>query len=105
MRNTGLENAYVQAALQSDAAPPPLRRFIRRRELRQIVPLSDTTIYEMEQRHEFPRRIVLIPRVVAWDLAEVEAWIEQRRRDTEAGRARGSPVPDVRKRKRRPVRR
>ena len=30
------------------------KRMIRRHELRQIVPLADTTIYEMEQRGEFP---------------------------------------------------
>src|SRR5258708_37694229 len=49
--------------------PVPLheRRFkrtIRRRELRQIVPLADTTIYEMEQRGEFPRRFYLTSRCV-----------------------------------------
>ena len=56
------------------------KRMIRRHELRQIVPLADTTIYEMEQRGEFPRRFALTPRCVVWDLAE-----------------------DVRKRKARPV--
>ena len=30
------------------------KRMIRRHELRQIVPLADTPIYEMEQRGEFP---------------------------------------------------
>lgn len=65
-----------------------------------MVPLGDTTIYEMEQRNEFPRRFAITSRIVAWDLAEVEAWIEQRRRAL-LGRA---PAPDVRKRKIRPVR-
>ena len=51
------------------------KRMIRRHELRQIVPLADTTIYEMEQRGEFPRRFALTPRCVVWDLAEVEAWL------------------------------
>ena len=54
----------------------PFRRTIRRHELRQIVPLAETTIYEMERRGEFPRRFNLTPRCVVWDLAEVEAWIE-----------------------------
>ena len=35
----------------------PFRRTIRRHELHQIVPLAETTIYEMEQRGEFPREI------------------------------------------------
>lgn len=43
------------------------KRMIRRHELRQIVPLADTTIYEMEQRGEFPRRFALTPRCVVWD--------------------------------------
>ncbi|WP_456236367.1 helix-turn-helix transcriptional regulator [Acidiphilium multivorum] len=33
----------------------------------------------MEQRGEFPRRIVLTSRNVAWDLAEIEDWIEARK--------------------------
>ncbi|HEV2334068.1 MAG TPA: AlpA family phage regulatory protein [Stellaceae bacterium] len=39
-------------------------RAIRRSELRQIVPVADTTNYEMEQRGEFPRRFYLTPRCV-----------------------------------------
>jgi predicted DNA-binding transcriptional regulator AlpA len=54
-------------------------RTIRRHELRLTVPLADSTIYEMEKRGEFPRRFNLTPRCVVWDLAEVEAWLEQRR--------------------------
>ena len=49
------------------------RRMIRRHELRQIIPLADTTIYEMERRGEFPRRVALTARCVVWDLSEVEA--------------------------------
>lgn len=77
----------------------PLRRTIRRHQLREMVPLADSTIYEMEQRGEFPRRFALSPRCVVWDLAEVEAWLSFRR---------ASPVtralhPDVRQRRARPV--
>lgn len=42
----------------------PFRRTIRRHELHQIVPLAETTIYEMERRGEFPRRFNLTPRCV-----------------------------------------
>lgn len=78
---------------------PPLRRTIKRAELRQMVPLADSTIWELEQRGEFPQRFLLTPRCVVWDLAEVEAWLERRRR---------SPItpakgPDVRLRRTRPV--
>lgn len=58
---------------------------INRRTLLTMIPLSDRTIYNMEKRGEFPRRIVLTSRNVAWDLAEVENWIEERRQsDTKA---------------------
>lgn len=83
--------------------PTGLPRTIRRHELHMIVPLADTTIYEMEIRGEFPRRYYLTPRCVVWDLDEVEAWLRQRRKDSEAGRIRKAPSPDVRLRKTRPM--
>lgn len=55
------------------------KTLINRRTLLAMIPLSDRTIYNMEQRGEFPRRIVLTCRNVAWDLAEVEQWIEKRK--------------------------
>ncbi len=76
-------------------------RMVRRTQLREMVPLSDTTIYEMEQRGEFPRRFYLTSRCVCWDLAEVERWIENRRQISLA-KVLGN-FPDVRKRKTRPV--
>lgn len=52
---------------------------IDRKRLREIVPLCDKTIYNLEQRGQFPRRIALSPRRVAWVLQEVEAWLADRR--------------------------
>lgn len=78
---------------------PQIRRTIRRHQLREMVPMADSTIYEMEQRGEFPRRFALSPRCIVWDLAEVEAWL-MARRATPIRRARH---PDVTKRKTRPV--
>lgn len=86
------------------ASPLPFRRTIRRQELRTIVPLSDTTIYEMEQRGEFPRRFRLTARCVVWDLEEVEAWIEARKHASRSDQAGSAFGPDVRKRRTRPVR-
>jgi prophage regulatory protein len=80
-----------------------MRRTLRRNELRLIVPLADTTIHEMERRGEFPRRFNLTPRCVVWDLTEVEAWIEQRRKDSDARLVSVAPSPDVRLRRTRPV--
>jgi predicted DNA-binding transcriptional regulator AlpA len=80
-----------------------LPRTIRRHELRLIVPLADSTIYQMEKRGEFPHRFNLTPRCVVWDLEEVETWLEQRRQTYLAGRANVAPGPNVHRRKTRPV--
>ncbi|WP_425352247.1 helix-turn-helix transcriptional regulator [Mesorhizobium sophorae] len=53
--------------------------------------LAESTIYAMEKRGEFPRRFNLTPRCVAWDLEEVEAWLEQRRQAYIEGRAKIAP--------------
>lgn len=79
--------------------PKALRRTIRRTELRQIVPLADSTIYEMERRGEFPQRFFLTPRCVVWDLAEVMAWLDSRRRGGDGG-VKKAPAPDYRLRTR-----
>lgn len=77
-----------------------IKRTIRRHQLREIVPLAESTIYEMEQRGEFPRRFALSPRCVVWDLAEVEAWLASRR----AAPIARAQHPDVKQRRTRPVR-
>lgn len=56
-----------------DQSEPPLGRMIKKSELRQMAPLADSTIWEMERRGQFPRRSALTPRYMVWDLAEVEA--------------------------------
>jgi prophage regulatory protein len=76
-----------------------LRRTIRRHQLHEMVPLADSTIYEMEQRGEFPRRFALSPRCVVWDLSEVEAWLLLRR----SAPLTRAPHPDVKQRRSRPV--
>lgn len=76
-----------------------LRRTIRRNELRQIVPLADSTIYELERKGEFPQRFFLTPRCVVWDLAEVEAWLLSRRKPTAGTEVKKAPVPDYKLRK------
>tara|TARA_R110001599_G_scaffold137874_2_gene316875 strand:- start:1162 stop:1368 length:207 start_codon:yes stop_codon:yes gene_type:complete len=59
------------------------------------MPLSDTTIYELEQKGEFPQRFYLTPRCVVWPLAEVLEWIDAQRRK---GREGCGPHPDYRTR-------
>lgn len=57
----------------------PPKALINRKTLLAMIPLSDRAIFNMEKRGDFPRRIVLTSRNVAWDLAEVEGWIEARK--------------------------
>jgi hypothetical protein len=40
----------------ADSGDTSIKRNIRKQQLRAMVPLGDSTIYEMEQRGEFPRR-------------------------------------------------
>lgn len=104
--NAGLRSLKINLdAEQPHLVPPvlPFRRTIRRTELHQIVPLADTTIYDMERRGEFPRRFNLTARCVVWDLSEVEAWIAARRQASNTAQIKRAPSPDVRRRKLRPV--
>jgi prophage regulatory protein len=51
---------------------------ILRSERKKLVPLSDTTIWRMERRGEFPRRIVISSKRVAWRRSEIDVWLRQR---------------------------
>lgn len=65
--------------IRDDELKTPGLVLISRRQLLSIVPLSDRTIYNLEKRGDFPKRIALTSRNVAWELGEVEAWIESRK--------------------------
>lgn len=77
-----------------------ISRAIRREELLQIVQLSETTIYHMEKRGEFPKRFALTPRCVAWDYDEVVAWLQARKDEAK----QTTQNPDVTLRKKQPRR-
>lgn len=98
-----MTNPVNKHPTKTTSSPCDLPRTIRRAELRTIVPLADSTIYEMEQRGDFPRRFALSPRCAVWDLAEVEAWLAQRRQERHALTS-AIQHPDVRLRRTRPVR-
>ena len=67
-----------------------LTTLINRKTLLAMIPLSDRAIYNLEKRGEFPRRIVLTSRKVAWDLAEIERWIEKRKQSRDKAIRPGS---------------
>lgn len=52
------------------------------------VGLSKSTIYDMIRRREFPDSIALGTRARGWREADLERWISDRARLTEAGPAR-----------------
>lgn len=59
-----------------DAVARPLGRvLINRKQLLQKVPFCERTILDMEKRGDFPKRFSVTPRLVAWDLVEVDNWI------------------------------
>lgn len=58
---------------------PITTRLINRKTLLEMIPLSDRAIYDMEKRGDFPARIALTTRNVAWELVAVESWIQSRK--------------------------
>jgi prophage regulatory protein len=55
-----------------------MNRFVRMPELLVLTGLSASTIYRLEKRGQFPRRIRLAPNSVGWRLKSVQSWIESR---------------------------
>ncbi|RDH87719.1 MAG: transcriptional regulator [endosymbiont of Escarpia spicata] len=70
----------------------PGKTLINRKTLLAMIPLSERAIFNMEKRGDFPRRIALTSRNVAWDLAEVEEWIESRKQSGEQAERPGFSV-------------
>jgi prophage regulatory protein len=55
------------------------KRVIRRDEVTQMVGLSRSTIYRLVQARSFPRPFKLGPQAVGWDVADVQAWIQEQK--------------------------
>lgn len=53
-------------------------RYIDKKQRRQLVPLSDSTVDRMERKGEFPRRHQISPGRVAWLESDLQAWLESR---------------------------
>ncbi len=62
----------------TETTAPTERRFLRVAEVMRIVGLSRSTIYDLEQRGEFPARVRLGRRAVRWDSHELERWLQSR---------------------------
>jgi len=53
-------------------------RIIRANEVQKMTGLSRTTLWRMENKNEFPRRVSLGGNTVGWKLREVQDWISNR---------------------------
>jgi prophage regulatory protein len=58
----------------SNNTPTPAIRFIREPELKARTSLTSSVIDKLEEAGEFPRRVPISDRVVAWVEAEIDAW-------------------------------
>ena len=67
-------------------------QMINKKTLLGMIPLSEKAIYNMEKRGDFPRRIALTSRNVAWDLTDITAWIEARKASGEQAARPGQVV-------------
>ena len=63
-------------------------RLLRKSELRRVTSLPTTTQERLEAAGQFPKRIKVGPRAVAWLESEVQAWIRARAEDR--GRVHGA---------------
>ncbi len=70
------------------------KRYLKTREVIELVGMSRSTIWRLEQAGEFPSRRQLSPGRVGWLEEEIEDWMESRTpvgRDAESTDA--SPIP------------
>lgn len=60
------------------------QRFLRLNQVRELVPVSHTTIWEWVKAGKFPKPIKLGPKTTVWDASSVSEWMEER---TQEGKA------------------
>ena len=55
-----------------------MKKVLRKKEVREITGLGDTTLWRLEKIGKFPPRLRLGVGAVGWLEEEVEAWIEEK---------------------------
>lgn len=53
-------------------------RYIRIKELSEMLSISKSSIYRLVQENKFPKQIKLAERTAVWRLSEINKWIEDR---------------------------
>jgi len=59
------------------AIPYPADRILDDREVRELTKLCRATLWRMEKRGEFPKRVQMGPRRIGWKLSDIERWIAE----------------------------
>ena len=68
----------TQHKIKSIAPQSTSERIIRAKEVQSMAGLSRTTLWRLENKGEFPRRISLGGNSVGWKLSEIKQWIDAR---------------------------
>ncbi|EAM9431639.1 AlpA family phage regulatory protein [Salmonella enterica] len=55
---------------------PEIERMVREPERRWLTGLAESTCVAMEKRGDFPKRVHISNKSVAWKLSEIQAWIK-----------------------------
>jgi len=53
-------------------------KIIRKKELLNLIGLSDTTVWRLERKGKFPKRLRLGPKSVGWLYKDIISWIEKK---------------------------
>lgn len=69
---------------ETDTAAPTLKRFLRRKQVRDVTGLPDSSIYALVAQGKFPKPFPLSQNRVAWLEDEIAAWQADRLRQREA---------------------
>lgn len=63
-----------------------VKKYLRASQIVELTGLSRATIYAMEKKGDFPKKIPLGARAVAWIESEIEAWLDERKLAIKTGR-------------------
>jgi prophage regulatory protein len=70
------------------SSTPTIEKYIDQRELLSLIPFSRQHVARLEAADDFPRRINIGLRKIAWRLSDIQTWLEQR--EALAGAARSA---------------
>lgn len=69
--------ADAQAGILAPYGALPVTGFVRLADLRQIIPLSDSTIWRRVRQGTFPAPVKLSERVTAWKAEAIRQWLDE----------------------------